>query len=281
MKIVTPEQRESYLSEGYLHLQGVIPDQTIALGQKVLVEWTEWQISEWREQGLLAESYADAPFDKRLMLAWNAAGKPGYVRSPRRDIATADMFGFMGDTTLINVAEDLLGSTDILVHGVFNARPKLPDQEWTDTPWHQDAQYYTDAEHKHVVSMWIPMLPVNEQNSCLQVAPGMHRGELYEAHDHASGFIGLSADMQENTVGVSVEMAPGDVLCFTQLTPHRALPNRSAGVRWSMDVRYETLEGATEVGLDKGFVARASDPSRVTDCQTWLALWEALPRGTY
>jgi ectoine hydroxylase-related dioxygenase (phytanoyl-CoA dioxygenase family) len=191
------------------------------------------------------------------------------------------MYRILVHPVLLDLAEDLLQTPEISIHGIFNARPKLPDQTWTDTPWHQDAQYYTDAEHTHVVSMWVPIVAVTETNSCMQVAPRMHTTGLHEAHDHDTGFIGLSAEMQESTEGVSIEMEPGDVLCFTQLTPHRALPNRSHAVRWSMDVRFEALEGATGNGLDKGFVARCGDASRVTDCESWLALWEGMPHGTY
>ena len=281
MKALTQDQRDFYFAEGYLHVRGIVSDETLLLGRKVLTEWTHWQISQWLEQGLLEDGFEEAPFEKRLLLAWQEAGKPGYVRSPRRDIATADMFRFLGNPELVDVAEDLLDTPDVLAHGVFNARPKLPDQLWTDTPWHQDAQYYTEAEHKHVVSMWIPMVPVGENNSCLQVAPKEHRGALQEAVADETGFIGLSPELQKDLDGVSIELQPGDVLCFTERTPHRALPNQSDSVRWSMDIRFEALAGATSEGSDKGFVARSTDPSRVTSCEAWLALWKDMPRGTY
>ena len=281
MKVLTTEQRNTYFEEGYLHLRGIVPDYTVLLGRKVLSEWADWQISEWQKQGLLDRGFEDEPFEKRLLLAWRAAGNPHYVRSPRRDIATVDMFRFLGNKALVDVAEDLLETPDILAHGVFNARPKLPDQLWTDTPWHQDAQYYTEAEHKPVISMWIPIVPVSERNSCLQVAPRMHRGALHEAVNDKTGFVGLSPELQQDMDGVSVEMQTGDVLCFTERMPHRALPNKSDTVRWSMDIRFEALAGATSDGLDKGFVARCADASRETDCETWLKLWEDLPRGTY
>jgi hypothetical protein len=74
---------------------------------------------------------------------------------------------------------DPLGTPEILRHGVFNARPKAPDQKWTDTPWHQDAQDHRDAAHLRVVSFWIPLQRVTELNSCLQIAPGLH------VYDHA------------------------------------------------------------------------------------------------
>jgi phytanoyl-CoA hydroxylase len=64
-------------------------------------------VDSWSEQGLISLKKEAMPFEERLIHVWNDAGRPKY--------------------------------------GIFNARPKLPDQKWTDTPWHQDAQYYQDG----------------------------------------------------------------------------------------------------------------------------------------
>ena len=80
------------------------------------------------------------------------------------------MYDLLVESSLLDLVADLLGSDEISVHGIFNARPKLPDQRWTDTPWHQDAQYYRDVERVHVVSIWFPLEAVREECSCLQVA---------------------------------------------------------------------------------------------------------------
>jgi len=77
-------------------------------------------------------------------------------------------------------------------------------------------------------------------------------------------------------------MEPGDVLCFTQLLPHRALPNRSDAVRWSMDVRYEATPTATESGKKQGFIARSAvNPASVETYEQWLAKWADIPKGGY
>ena len=45
-------------------------------------------------------------------------------------------------------------------------------------------------------------------------------------------------------------MEPGDVLLFGNLLWHRSLPNRSDGIRWSLDARFypEADAGAAELG---------------------------------
>ena len=74
-------------------------------------------------------------------------------------------------------------------------------------------------------------------------------------------------------------MKRGDVLCFTQRTPHRALPNEREFVRWSMDFRYEATRTAT--GGSLGFVARSSDSRNETTAQEWLEKWRDREPGSY
>ena len=100
--------------------------------------------------------------------------------------------------------------------------------------------------------------------------------------DEESGFIGLAPEVQETLNPVSVEMEAGDLLCFTQRTPHRALSNQADAVRWSMDLRFEATDQATESGKTRGFIARSpSNPTRVGTYPEWLELWKDQAKGTY
>jgi ectoine hydroxylase-related dioxygenase (phytanoyl-CoA dioxygenase family) len=283
VQTITAQQRDCYLREGYLHLRGVVPPDLLSLTEYVLSRWVDDTIEQWLGEGRIADTRKDLDFQHRLVQVWRAAGKPKYVRSPRRDLVCPAMYRILVHPALLDIAEALLGTPEVSVHGIFNARPKLPDQIWTRTPWHQDAQYYRDAADGHVVSLWYPLQPVTEHNSCLQVAPRMHRGPVLDGHhDEETGFLGLSPADRQGLTGVSVEMKPGDLLCFTQKTPHRALPNQSDAARWSLDVRYEATDRATESGKDKGFVARSPrNPSAVVPCAEWEQRWTDVEKGSY
>ena len=281
--VLTSEQLSFYDTNGYLHAPGVVPPDLLDLMRTVLSRWADDSIQSWLAEGLIDDPRTDLDFQHRLAHLWEAAGRPEYVRSPRRDLVSREMFEILIHSALLALAQDLLATPEISVHGIFNARPKLPDQIWTQTPWHQDAQYYRDAEQVHVTSIWMPLQPVTEHNSCLQIAPGLHRGPLHEGwNDPETGFLGLSPEVRESLKGVSIEMEPGDALCFTQITPHRALPNRSNQVRWSIDVRYEPTAQATAAGQKQGFVAHSPKaPNAVPTYEEWLKKWEAIPAGTY
>src|SRR5690242_12096601 len=160
--VLTDDQIAFYHDQGYLHAQGVVPPNALQLAHIVLENWMNQTIQSWVDAGLIDHPYTEIDFNHRLVRAWNAAGRPRYIRSPRRDLVSPEMFQFLAHPTLVDIAEDLLGTPEVSVHGIFNARPKLPDQRWTDTPWHQDSQYYKDAQDLHVLSMWMPLQRVTE-----------------------------------------------------------------------------------------------------------------------
>ncbi len=289
-KILTEEQISFYQEKGYVKVDNVVPPRSIELGRKVCADWVERTVQGWVDEGLLEDGLAHLDLGHRLTVAWNEAGKPMYQRSPRRQIVSPELFEFMSEPNVIDIAEDLLGSPEVFMHGVFNLRPKLPDQRWTRTPWHQDSQYYPSIAQVHTLSIWMPLMRVTTENSCLQVAEGYHRGDMYAiTEDEETGFLGISKEERAALPGIPIEMEAGDALCFTQLTPHAALPNKSDAVRWSIDLRYQSIADAMvdeyniEIGgRDKGFIARSeADPASVATWESWERQWEGDPYSAY
>ena len=290
-KILTDEQISFYREKGYVKVENVVPQNSIDLGRVVCAEWVDRTVQGWVDEGLLADGLEHLDLGQRLKDAWNEAGKPMYHRSPRRQIVCRELFQFMSEPKVIDIAEDLLGSPEVFMHGVFNLRPKLPDQRWTRTPWHQDSQYYPSNTRVHTISIWMPLMRVTTENSCLQVAEGYHRGDMYAiSEDEETGFLGISKEERAAIAGIPIEMEAGDALCFTQLTPHAALPNKSDAVRWSIDLRYQTIADAmvpehnaeSSGGRDKGFIARSkADPASVATWEQWERQWEGDPYSAY
>lgn len=277
------DQHTFYHEHGYVLLPQVVSAATLAASQRVLARWVDELAAQWLAAGLITDLQPELPFARRLLVLWHAAGKPTYMRSPRRDLVSPDMYAILRAPELVDIAQDLLGTPEVFAHPIFNARPKLPDQRFTDTPWHQDAQYFREAEHSHVPSFWFPLQDVGPHNSCLQVQPDLHRGVLHAGYDDPdTGFLGLAPEVRKALVGVPIPMARGDLLCFTQMTPHGALPNRGDAVRWSMDLRYQDLAQALPKDRELGFIARsAATPASETTCADWLQQWANRPRGGY
>jgi phytanoyl-CoA hydroxylase len=112
------------------------------------------------------------------------------------------------------------------------------DPEWfnkpagtqSPTPPHQDNYYFCLAP-AHVVTIWVALDPVDDENGCLRYVRGSH---LAEVRPHSrSNVLGFSqgitdfgpADIERE---VAIHLQPGDAVAHHGNTIHRAEPNRSA-----------------------------------------------------
>ncbi len=279
---LTQGQWDQYQTEGYLHLEKIVPEDILKLVEQPLCRWVDATLLKWKEQGKLDDLYEDLPFDQRLNTAWFAAGKPQYERSPRKAIVSPEVFAFMRHPCFLQLARELIGSPNIAAHGIFNARPKLQQQSFTNTPWHQDAQYFRESAGSNIITMWVPLVDVNEVNSCLQVAPGKHRDPLYDDYlDPETKFLGLTPADRAKLQGRPIPMRRGDVLCFNHLMPHAALPNQTDKVRWSMDIRFEEVDAPHSSALQHGFICAHEDPDRIeTSFENWFVQkWKDHPNA--
>lgn len=124
------------------------------------------------------------------------------------------------------LAESLLGET---------VEPNTP--EWfnkppgTDhpTPPHQD-NYYLCYEPPLVVTLWLALDPVDEENGCLRYLPGSHRQplrlhQLTEVLGFSQGIVDYSDEDRKQEVALVME--PGDLVAHHGQLIHRADPNRS------------------------------------------------------
>ncbi|MBS0469612.1 MAG: phytanoyl-CoA dioxygenase family protein [Proteobacteria bacterium] len=91
-------------------------------------------------------------------------------------------------------------------------------------PWHQD-NGYTFIEPQQYLTLWIPLVDVDENNGCPWIAPGVHKGGTLE---HWLTSIGLKC-MEDAPDAVCVPGKAGDVIAFSSLAPHRTGPNLVKG----------------------------------------------------
>lgn len=164
----------------------------------------------------------------------------------------------------------------------------MPGATWSDTPWHQDSQYWgldyggiePDTERRtHVITFWIPLQSVDTLTGGLKVMSNEDTGEeLFDIWDYDyknTGFLGLSPESISRFPHYPVAMSPGDLLIFNQRTPHCAMPNQAERIRWSIDVRYEATNTATLIGRKFGFVVQNSDKAKETSFEAWKSVVES------
>ncbi len=98
------------------------------------------------------------------------------------------------------------------------------------TPPHQD-NYYFCLRPANVVTLWLALDSVDEENGCLRYVPGSHR-EGIRPHD-ASHVLGFSQGIDDYAAAdqareVAIRLQVGDLVAHHGEMIHRAEPNRSA-----------------------------------------------------
>ena len=275
---LSPEQVDQWENDGYLLLKGVIPESAINGVRDSFARVVDGIIHTLKEDGIIEDEGSELPFETRLAQVAGARAS-GFGRSWRNQIATSEIFDLHHAAPLVDAIGQLTG-TDVVGHPVFNARPKLPGQQLTVVPWHQDSGYFgTVSESSLIPTAWIPLVPVDEANGCLQVVAGSHRLGVIDHHteEREGKFLEVIDDLVDTSRIVTCPMEIGDALVFNNLTLHRSIPHTTSEVvRWAIDIRY--LRDGDHPGTiywkdpDFKWVIR-SDTQPVTSVTQWLEMW--------
>ena len=160
---------------------------------------------------------------------------------------------FAAHPVIKNICHDLIGD-DVRLYwdqSVYK-KPEKP-QEF---PWHQD-NGYTFIEPQQYLTLWIPLVDVDEANGCPWIAPGLHRlGTL----EHWVSDIGLVC-LKDAPDAVAAPARAGDIVVFSSLAPHRTGPNLKAGSVRKVYILQYAPDGAVTRRPD-GQVLAQSDPLR-------------------
>jgi hypothetical protein len=152
-----------------------------------------------------------------------------------------------------------------------------PGEDTYLSPWHQEYPYNLTSDN--AVTVWLPLVDVDEGNGCLLLAPGSHRlGALrVRVHDalnarrnanEAMDVVDLDAALACHPA-ISVPAAAGDALVFHTFLLHRSQPNRSAATRWTLQARYFDFLNPTAIrhdwvgGMNEGVDFRRYHPELI------------------
>lgn len=275
---LSSEQMAQWENDGYLLLKDVVPMAEINGVRDRFNHVVDGIIQQLKEQDIVEEDGAELPFETRY---WKVAGEHAnrFGRSWRGQIATSEIFDLHYAGPLVDAIGQLTG-TDVIGHPVFNARPKLPGQQLTVVPWHQDSGYFgTVSEQSLIPTAWIPLVPVDETNGCLQVVAGSHKLGVVNHHteNREGKFLEVMDSLVDEEKIVTCQMDIGDALVFNNLTLHRSSQHTTSEIiRWAIDIRY--LRDGDHPGSiywkdpDFKWVIR-SQTEPVTTLEQWLKMW--------
>lgn len=237
--MLTETQLSHWKTDGYLLLKNVIPQSAIDEVRHDFSQMVDRIIHQLKAEGLVENEGKELPFETRFALV---AGKYAnrFGRSWRKAVGNSGVFKLHYVASLVDLIGQLT-ETDLVGHPVFNARPKLPNQQLTVVPWHQDSGYFgIETEKSLIITAWIPLVSVDVNNGCLQIVAESHKLGLIEHYveDREGRFLEVKDEQVDESKIVTCPMSLGDVLLFHNLTLHRSLPNVSQVIRWAIDIRY-------------------------------------------
>ena len=129
--------------------------------------------------------------------------------------------------TWLDLAEHLLGEAVTAGEPEWFNKPPETDHA---TPPHQD-NYYFNLVPPNVLTIWLALDPVDEENGCLRYVRGSHNQGVL-AHER-SNILGFSQHIPDHVIDpdseAMVTLNPGDAVVHHGNTIHRAEANRSAG----------------------------------------------------
>ena len=151
---------------------------------------------------------------------------------------------------LLRAIQSLMeGKAPELFQDMALIKPPLLGRE---KPWHQDKAYFEYPLGTPVVGVWIALDEATIANGCMQILPRTHQGKVVT--HHTGGNAGFLVIRDEDLPGdprqaVWAPCPRGGVVFMSNRTPHCSTPNYSDHIRWSIDLRFQSVDAPSNVGL--------------------------------
>lgn len=205
------EHREQFDRDGYVVVRSLLPAGELAELNRELERFVRDVVP--------ALSPGDAFYD-------GERSDPTRLRQLHRLDQDAYFAAYRTHPAWVALAESLLGETVTAEAPEWFNKPPLSRE---GTPPHQD-NYYFCLDPCRVVTLWMALDMVDEENACLRYVPGSH---LHPVRPHGrSAVLGFSQGItdygpRDAEREVSIHLAPGDVVAHHGNLIHRAEANRS------------------------------------------------------
>lgn len=275
---LTQEQVEQFFTEGYVIVENYFDtEKELDPVREDIAQLLDELANKLYKGGKIKDLHKDAGFFER-MIKLDEEFPGANILLHKRGTLTPAIRKLWSNERLLNLMEQLLGTSDIVGHPVWNLRTKTPKNEATTVPWHQDVSYLDNRSYNVLQpTAWIPLLDADEINGCMQVMRGGHCSGKVATHQCCHGgtwYTMLEEDEMRKSLGIDTEkdlrtcpIKYGGFLLINNLIPHRSLNNNSKVTRWSLDLRWQRADLPVAFhDLKNGVRMRSStDPDLVID----------------
>ena len=182
-RILSPQQREAYFSEGYLSVESLISEDWLTR----LTETTQDFLDQSRS---VTES--NGVFD---VAPEHTSDRPRLRRLRRPDEQHATFWEYAKDV-IADVAADLVGPDVVFHHSKLNFKWEQHDDA---VRWHQDIQFYPHTNYSPL-TIGTYLTDTNLDDGPLMVVAGSHDDVLYEHYDVDGHWVGCLSDEDAATI---------------------------------------------------------------------------------
>lgn len=227
--------RERLACDGYLFYRGLLP--------AAVIDDVRGQIAR-----ILADSHWLAPGSPpdELLASGRAVeeGSAGFFGAYTAIQSTEAFHALAVRPELLALAERLLGEP-AFAHPAHICRIAPPSPGANPTPIHQDYRFIQGCID--TLTTWLPLSAAPPEIGGLRVFAGSPRlGVLPVKASDGPGMMRAEAD-EDHPEWRTTTYRPGDVLLFSSLTVHGAMPNKTNQLRLSADFRYQAVSSPMAV----------------------------------
>jgi phytanoyl-CoA hydroxylase len=297
---LTEEQVARFHSQGYLVVEAVLDDEDLEPLWREYSQLLDEVAGRLHGRGMISDAFSELPFETRyprILGEYPQLYKYLNISLPLIDSAADSsewamhagpaVFDLLRHPRILDVVESVIGA-EIFSNPVQHVRLKpsesnVPDEvaEYSNigmTTWHQDfVSLLDEAQSTQLLTVWVAVTDATRENGCLMCAAESHRNGLtqHRAGVNMASEPYIPPDSIDQKKVRALPVAKGGIVLFDKFTQHASLPNRSSGLRWSFDLRYNPIGQPTGRPAFPGFVARSrgNPQSELRDAGDWAALW--------
>jgi phytanoyl-CoA hydroxylase len=211
--VLTSEQREQYAEQGFLVLEGVLPEAEVAQARAVVEEFVE------RSRAVTA---SDSVYD----LEPGHTAQDPRVRRLKEPCALHPVFRRLGlGDAVLDIVAALIGPSLRYQTSKLNMKSA---QFGSPIAWHQDFAFYPHT-NDDLLAVGVALDDCTLDNGCMRMLPGSHRGPICDHHQEGV-FVG-AVDVERAGIDASKAVhAPvraGGITVHHCRTLHASAPNTS------------------------------------------------------
>ena len=299
--LLTREQLDAFNRDGFLAIEELVPVEDLEPIKQEYAELLDGLANELFEAGEIPDRYEMLEFGDRFskiighypelhrhfnisLPLINGEVDPAMFYMH----AGPAVFNLLRHPKILDVVECIIGP-EIYSSPVQQMRMKPPaaglegllkgHSNVGATTWHQDiVALLPEADDTEQLTVWLAITDATVENGCLVSVPGSHNEgpKVHCSNLAIASEPQVPGKLMDGREARPLPVKAGGIVLFHKMNVHRALPNNSNGLRWSVDLRYHPTGQATGRPAFPGFIARSrtNPSSEQRDPIAWRETWD-------